>query len=263
MSTQPTDQDSFLAQMGEKLAGWPEPVRRLRQALAQDELVLLCQPILALSNPLMFTMAEVLVRLREEEAAMLPPGDFLPVFEHYGMMPELDRWVVGHVVTQLGLKTGFARFSVNLSGPSVSDPDFAGFIAAQLRDAALPPDALVFEIDESDVLNMSAAAEGIARALKEIGCQVLIDGFGQRAVSFAPLKALRLDYVKVDGRIVRNILRSSGALNKLSAILRVSEAMGIGVIGECVEDQDVLAKLRSLGVPYAQGFGIKRPAPLG
>lgn len=79
MSTQPTDQGAFPEQMGEKLAGWPEPVRRLR----------------------------------EEEAAMLPPGDVLPVFEHYGMMPELDRWVVGHVVTQLESKTGFARLSVN------------------------------------------------------------------------------------------------------------------------------------------------------
>lgn len=127
----------------------------------------------------------------------------------------------------------------------------------------MPPDALVFEIAESDALNISAAAEGFARALKEIGCQVLIDGFGQRAMSFAPLKALRLDYVKVDGRIVRNILRSSGALNKLSAILRVCEVMGLGVIGECVKDQDVLAKLRSISVRYAQGFGIKRPAPLG
>jgi predicted signal transduction protein with EAL and GGDEF domain len=90
----PPSEDQFLEQMSRELAGWSDPLERLNQALERDELQLFCQPILRLRPPRKFVMAEVLVRLREEEALMLPPGDFLPVFEHFGMMPELDRWVV-------------------------------------------------------------------------------------------------------------------------------------------------------------------------
>lgn len=257
-------EDQFLDQMSRELTGWSDPFERLRHALDRDELQLYCQPILALRPPGGFVMAEVLIRLREEEALMLPPGDFLPVFEHFGMMPELDRWVVRHVVRWLaGARPGgFRTFSINISVQTIGEPEFPEFVAAELRNMRVPPAALTFEVEESSVLARAESAVQFAAAVKRAGCKVAIDGFGQRSVSFAPLKTLRVDYVKVDGSIVRNLLRSSVAEQKLKAVVRVGEAIGVGVIAECVEETDILARLKGLGVGYAQGFGIARPAPI-
>jgi len=257
-------ESQFLDQMSQELTGWRDPFARLRQALDRDELQLYCQPILSLRPPGGFVMAEVLIRLREEEALMLPPGDFLPVFEHFGMMPELDRWVVSHVVRWLAAaRPGSLRaFSVNVSVQTIGDPDFPAFVAAQLRSVKVAPAALTFEIEESSVLARTESAAQFAVAVKSLGCKVAIDGFGQRSVSFTPLKTLRVDYVKVDGSIVRNLLRSSVAEQKLKAVVRVGETIGVGVIAECVEETDILARLKALNVGYAQGFGIARPAPI-
>jgi EAL domain-containing protein (putative c-di-GMP-specific phosphodiesterase class I) len=257
-------EDQFLDQMSRELTGWSDPFARLRQALDRDELQLYCQPILSLRAPGGFVMAEVLVRLREEEARMLPPGDFLPVFEHYGMMPELDRWVVSHVVRWVAdaQPGGFRSFSINISVQTIGDPEFPGFVAAELRGMKVPPAALTFEIEESSVLARTESASQFAAALKSEGCKVAIDGFAQRSVSFTPLKTLRVDFVKVDGSIVRNLLRSSVAEHKLKAVVRVGETIGVGVIAECVEETDILARLKALNVGYAQGFGIARPAPI-
>jgi len=257
-------ESQFLDQMSQELTGWRDPFARLRQALDRDELQLYCQPILSLRPPGGFVMAEVLIRLREEEALMLPPGDFLPVFEHFGMMPELDRWVVSHVVRWLaGARPGSLRaFSVNVSVQTIGDPDFPAFVAAQLRSVKVAPAALTFEIEESSVLARTESAAQFAVAVKSLGCKVAIDGFGQRSVSFTPLKTLRVDYVKVDGSIVRNLLRSSVAEQKLKAVVRVGEAIGVGVIAECVEQTDILGRLKALNVGFAQGFGIARPAPI-
>jgi len=254
----------FLEEMDRKLVGWANPAARLRQALERDELQLFSQPILALREPRQFEMAEALVRLREEETLLLPPGDFLPVFEHHGMMADLDRWVVTHIVRLLagGATGGFRRFSINVSAQSLGDASVPAHVGAELRSLGVPPDALGFEIDELDVLQQPQEAARFAAAVKRLGCRVLIDGFGQRSVSFAPLRTLRADYVKVDGSIVRNIGRSEIARAKLAAVVRVGGVIGVGVIGECVEETDILAMLQTMGVGFAQGFGIARPGPI-
>jgi EAL domain-containing protein (putative c-di-GMP-specific phosphodiesterase class I) len=263
-SDTPAGEDPFLEQMNNELAGWDDPLARLRQALSQDELQLYCQPILSLKPPSAFVMAEVLVRLREEEALLLPPGDFLPVFEHYKMMGDLDRWVVSNVLRWLADSPpgGFRRFSVNVSGQTLEDREFPKFVATELLAKRVPSQALAFEVDEKDILARPEAAAAFAQSVKRSGCKVLIDGFGHRSVSFAPLKTLRVDFVKVDGSIIRNILRSEVARQKLTAMVRVGETIGVGVIAECVEDADVLAQLRVMHVGFAQGFGIARPAPI-
>ncbi|MGH8675928.1 MAG: EAL domain-containing protein [Burkholderiales bacterium] len=254
--------ERFLEQMDRQLAGW-EGVSRLVQALERDELVLYAQPILALRGPTaQFPIAEVLVRLREEERTLQPPGDFLPVFEHYGMMPELDRWVVRHVMERLARGSRTAQFSINVSAQTLGDAQFAPFVAAELAKARVAAAALIFEIDENHMLAMPEAAATFAASVKAVGCGVLIDGFGQRAVSFAPLTNLRADFVKVDGVIVRNLRSSEMARSKLNAIARVGQVIGVGVIGECVEEQDTLDRLRAASADYAQGFGLRRPAPL-
>ncbi len=252
----------FMKRMDDQLAGWEQPAARLREALDYDHLRLYGQPIVALQPPGGVAMAEVLVRLREEEARMLPPGDFLPAFEHYRMMPELDRWVVRNALREVERRGAAARLSVNVSSQTLEEPGFVPFVAMQLRVASLEPSALVFEIEESDALDRRATAERFAAEIKTVGCCVMVDGFARRSVSFDPLKSLRADYVKVDGSIIRQVLRGETPLAKLKAIVRVGQVTGVGVIAECVEDQQVLARLVELGVGYAQGFGVRQPEPI-
>lgn len=250
--------------MDSELTGWTDPVARLREALKKNEFELYCQPILALAKGAKdgYAMGEVLVRMREEEKALLPPGEFLPVFEHYGMMPQLDRWVVFHVVQRLSRGSRIPCFTVNVSGQTLQDPDFLPYVEAAAQKYKVALKSLLFEIDESDVLARLDQAARFANGAKTLGCRVAIDGFGRRAVSFTPLKVLRVDIVKVDGAVVRKLLGSDIARTKLNAILRVAEALKIGVVAECVEDQQVLAHLRTLNVSHAQGFGIRKPEPI-
>jgi EAL domain-containing protein (putative c-di-GMP-specific phosphodiesterase class I) len=246
----------------ESLAGWTEPLERLRHALERDELALFCQPIAALTGEVRFPMAEVLIRLREEEKAMLPPGDFLPVFEHYGLMPELDRWVVRKVVQHLARGSRIPRFTVNISGQTLEDAEFPKAVAFELVSVGVRGTALQFEIAEGETLNRLETTVRFANAIRAVGCGVMVSGFGRKTATFLPLKTLRPDYVKVDGAIVRKLLTAPHAESKLKAILRVGEVMGFQVIAEMVEDQDILVRLKALGVGYAQGFGIQQPYPI-
>ena len=256
------DQERFLERMGRELTGWADPVQRLRQALARDELILFAQPIESLQEPGTYPMAEALVRLREEEAALLPPGEFLPVFEHCRMMPEFDQWVLRHVAAAISSGSIVRRFGVNVSGQTLAETGFATEAAAVLARAEVDPSSVVFEIDESDFLAHPDAAERFAAAAKAIGCKLLLDGFGRRSVSFTALKTLGVDYVKVDGVIVRKLATSEVARAKLSTIARVGEVIGVTVIAECVEDRETVSCLAAAGVRYAQGFGIRPPEPI-
>ena len=262
-SPAPVAQDSrFLEDMDRQLVGWDDPVARLRRVLDRNELVAYAQPVVALRGAELPAFAEVLVRLREEERALLPPGEFLPVFEHFHMMRDLDAWIVRCAIDRLARGACLPRLSINISEQTLDDAEFAAFVAAELQRARVDADALVFELDERDALAHPAVTAQFALALKEIGCRTLIDGFGRRAVSFAPLTALRADYVKVDGVIVRKLASSDMARSKLNAIVLVGEATGVAVIGESVESPEPLAQLKAAGVGYAQGYGIQPPAPL-
>jgi EAL domain-containing protein (putative c-di-GMP-specific phosphodiesterase class I) len=256
------DPDKFLEQMDQELTGWNDLAERLERALHNNELLLYAQPIESLRERGTFPIAETLVRLREEEAAMLPPGAFLPVFEHCGMMPELDRWVIQNVIGALAKGSRVPRFSINISAQTLGDAGFSHALAKDLERAGVMPDALVFEIDETDLLARPDAAARFSAAVKSIGCRLLFDGFGRRSVSFEPLKTLRVDYVKVDGVIIRKLGSSDVARSKLNAISRVGEVIGVGVIAECVEDESVIGLLKTAGVGFAQGFGIAAPQPI-
>jgi len=256
------EETQFIKQMDSELLGWSQPAARLREALDHDHFRLYGQPVLALAAPGGIAFAEVLLRLREEEARMLQPGDFLPAFQHYGMSAELDRWVLRHALRSLRAGGATGRISLNVSSPTLDDAGFAEFAAGRLREAGLEPSALIVEIDENDALDRKASAEAFAARMKAVGCALLIDGFARRSVSFEPLAALRADYVKVDGTIVRSIMRSGSAAAKLKAILRVGEATGVRVIAECVEDDKILTSLRLLKVGYVQGYGVRQPVPL-
>jgi len=255
--------DPLMREHDARLSGWTDPVVRMRQALERDEFVLYCQPIAALSGPVRFPMAEVLVRLHQEETSLMPPGEFLPVFEHYRMMPALDRWVVRNVVRHMAQGSRIPHFSINVSSQTIQDASFPGSVAQMIMGSGVPGGSILFEIDETSLLAHPEDVERFGNAVSAIGCRVMIDGFGRRAVTFAPLKRLRVSHVKVDGVIVRKLLTSGSAERKLLAIVRVAEAIGFGVIAEMVEEQDILTRLKALDVTHAQGFGIHQPQPIG
>src|SRR5262245_32121302 len=209
--------------MDSELTGWADPVARLKQAIEKDEFALFCQPILSLAQEGGYPMAEVLVRMREEESALLPPGDFLPVFEHYRMMPQLDRWVVRNTLKRLAAGSRIHAFTVNLSGQTLADPEFMRFVSNQLGIYKVPADRLMFELDESDVLIHQDWATQFAASIRSLGVRLAVDGFGRRAVSFSVIQALGVSFIKVDGGITRKVLANEVARNKLNAVLRVGE----------------------------------------
>jgi EAL domain-containing protein (putative c-di-GMP-specific phosphodiesterase class I) len=254
--------DPLLQKMDDELAGWSEPADRLRQALNKDELALYCQPIAELTGAVRFPMAELLVRLREEETALLPPGEFIPVFEHYGLMPEFDRWVVHQAVAHLARGSRIPRFAVNLASQTIGDAGFPEVVARELAAGGVPGNVLQFEVGEADVLGRLETVIKFSTAIRAIGCGLMVSGFGRRTATFLPLKTLRPDFVKVDGVIVRKLLTAPAAEAKLRAILRVGEVMGFQVIAEMVEEQDILVRLKALGVGFAQGFGVEQPQPI-
>lgn len=245
-----------------RLTGWENPAKRLRDALDHDHFRLYGQPVMPVSPPGTPAFAEVLLRLSEEEERMLPPGDFLPAFEHYGMMAELDRWVLRNALRRLEAGGAVPRLSLNISSQTLQEETFVPFVAVQLRLSGVDPAALIFEIDENDVVDRREACERFAAGVKMLGCGVLLDGFARRSVSFEPLKALVADYVKVDGGIVRAAAVSASAQAKLRAIARVGQITGVKIVAECVEEEPVRATLAQLGVPLMQGFGVARPSPL-
>jgi EAL domain-containing protein (putative c-di-GMP-specific phosphodiesterase class I) len=246
---------------GDSLTGWDDPLLRVREALKNDEFALYCQTMQGLQaggHP----FAEVLVRLREEEAAMLPPGEFLPVLEHYGMMPQLDCWVLRTLAAAVARGSQVPRFAMNVSAQTLQLAEFPKIFAKFAADAGIAPGAILVELEEADMLAYPEEAERFSAGMREAGGSVVIAGFGAKSATFAPVKALRPELIKVDGSIVRRLLKSEAAARKLEAIMRVSGTLGIGLIAECVEEREVLARLREMGVGYAQGFGIARPQPI-
>ena len=244
-----------------EIPDWEEPVERLVQALEQDEFELYAQRIIALDKPKAAPMAEVLLRMRQEEEMLLPPGSFLPVFERCGMMPELDRWVMRRAIARLARGSRVPSLSLNISGQTLSDADFPPAVAAELSRHRVPPASIAFEVLEEDALALPNSVEQFANAARSIGCRLTIDGLGHSPVWLAPVQALKPNYVKVDRVVIRN-LNSQLARGKLDRIVRVGKQLGIGVIGECVESDEVLATLRAAGVGFAQGYGIHVPAPI-
>jgi EAL domain-containing protein (putative c-di-GMP-specific phosphodiesterase class I) len=245
--------------MNQETAHWTDPVAYLRRALAQDQFTLYCQPIAALSGIVVYPMAEVLVRLREEEKALLPPGEFLPILEHYGMMPELDRWVLREVLGRLSAGPEIPRFCVNVSRQTIADPKFPDFFADQLASSRVPADCVVFEIEEADAAAMPSSVRRLCATVGSLGAGVLIDGYGRGEDPVAMLKLPCVQYVKLHDSVTRNIATDEAAVAKINALLALTSARGIAVIAECVECEEVLARLRALKVRYAQGFGICVP----
>lgn len=253
----------YLRAITESILGWHNPEERLKRALADDDFLLFSQRILALKPPIEDRVCmEILLRLREEEDNMLPPGGFFPVAEALGMLEDIDRWVVRHTIAWCTESADDARAPVcciNLSLDALLNPDFPVFVLAQITKHRIPGSRLCFEITEPDVITHPEAVIRFIRALRPQGCLFTLDNFGSVKVSFAHIRDLPIDYLKIDGSIIQNIITSPGDLARARAISLTCQRLNIRSIAQSVESTAVLVKLQEIGFDYAQGFGIAHP----
>jgi PAS domain S-box-containing protein len=246
-----------------------DPRAQLLRALQENHFVLFAQKIqpLAASAPDQHCF-EILLRLQKEMQDLLPPGGFFPVAERHGLMGEIDRWVVRNVIKWCLDKQRsepawqMPVYCVNLAAASLCEPDFALDVRDELQRHEFPAANLCFEISEPEVTGHHAEVRAFMAALRPLGCRFTLDAFGSSKVSFAPLKGLAFDFLKIDGVIIQNILTDPANLAKIRTIASASRKMGMHTIAEFVESDATLAKLREIGVDYAQGFGIGRPGAI-
>lgn len=253
----------YLKSLTEELTGWGNPRERIREAIQKDGFDLYAQEIVALgAGAPIRTLHELLIRMRDEEQNMVPPGTFLPIAERFNMMADIDRFVVRKALAARAAKSAAAAapvLCINLARASIEDPAFPEFVARALEQSGMPGEVLCFEIADADAIACLADAERFARALKPRGCRFTLDGFGRARIGFDHVRALPLDFLKIDGSIILQILRVPEALAKVRAIQRVCKVIGVRTIAEMVESDGSLESLRAIGVDYAQGFGIAQP----
>ena len=261
-------QEQYLRLMTEQLTGWDNPRAMLERALREDQFFLLAQKIVALKpgapDPASY---EMLLRLKQEEESMLPPGGFLDLAESLGMMPKIDRWVLRYVLNWCAarLKSRGAQLPmmcVNLSTRALLSNSFLVAAREEFAAAGVPPRTICFEINERDVIEHRARAESFIAALKPAGCRFTLDAFGSVRVSFSHLEGLAFDFLKIDGIIVDGMLHGRLGPATVKAINIVCREVGIRTIAEFVESKETLDKLREIGVDYVQGFGVARPEPI-
>jgi len=255
------DDDALARRYGEMQ--W---VQRINDGLAHGRFRLYGQRIVPL-GPAGPRFCEILLRLEEPDKAPFPPSAFIPAAERYYLMPAIDRWVIGHALRLLGSRRAGSApedvlYAINLSGQSLCDDQFTEFVIHELNASGLSPGCLCFEITETAaVANLSRAIEFISR-LKAMGCRFALDDFGSGLSSFGYLKNLPVDYLKIAGNFIQDMNVDPVDYAMVEAINQIGHVMGLYTIAESVENSVVLGRLRTLGVDYAQGFGLHEPVLL-
>ena len=247
--------------------GEMEWVNRLHRALAEDRLCLYAQPMHAMHG----TGAEILhhellVRLIDERNELIPPIAFIPAAERYHLMPSIDRWVIRTAFRTLAERraTGDAAamsgtYAINVSGASIGDDQFLDYVRESFARFHIPHASICFEITETTAVTSLSKAADFIGALREPGCRFALDDFGVGVSSFTYLKQLPVDYLKIDGSFVRNMLHDPVDAAMVEAIHRIGRVMGKQTIAESVETPATLEALRSVGVDFAQGNAIAPP----
>lgn len=242
-------------------------IHRLQEAMSNEGLMLYHQPIRALQGGT--SHSELLLRMKGDDGEIITPDRFIPAAERYNLMPEVDRWVIGRTLESL--QVSHARhhpsgttgaFFINLSGNSVSDRGLADYIGEQLQHHGIPAGRIGFEITETAAISDFDCALRLIRDLRSRGCRIALDDFGTGMSSFAYLKSLSVDFVKIDGGFVRNMLKDSMDRAIVEAINNIGHIAGSQTIAEYVENTAICECLKKIGVDYAQGWAIERPSEL-
>jgi diguanylate cyclase (GGDEF)-like protein len=238
-----------------------EAVSRIRAALEHDRFRLHLQTIAPL-RPGGRSHAEVLLRMLDEQGGLLPPMAFIPAAERYDLMPLLDRWVIRHAFLALSMQPPGTSWAINLSGASVCDEGLLEYVLEQRDVSGVALEDVCFEITETVAVANLGQAAALIQDLQAQGARFALDDFGAGMSSFAYLKHLPVDYVKIDGSFIKGILHSPTERAMVEAINQIAHVLGKQTIAEFVEDEAVLACLRAMGVDFAQGYGVGRPQPL-
>lgn len=238
---------------------------RIVQAIDGGEFHLYCQKIIPIKTDTeSYVINEILIRMAEEENNLMPPGAFLPFVEKYKMMTRLDRWVVSYMVQWLSTRKISTKslFSINVSKDTIKDSSFPAFVQDQIQKAKIASNIICFEIEESDALSSPAETLLFTDKIRQIGCRISLCSFNHRRDSLDLLRKIKVDFIKIDGSLVWNILKDQEDLAKVVAINRIARTIKVQTIAELVETDDIILKLREIGVDFAQGFGVATPQPL-
>lgn len=237
---------------------------RIDEALGNDRLLLYQQSIVSLNDTTAHAPhCEVLLRMRSENNHIIAPGAFIPAAERYQRMTAIDRWVIAHTLSFLEAinLTKERLININLSGQSLSDEALFAFVSDKLQQHQIDPQNICFEITETAAIANFQNALAFIDQIKSLGCRIALDDFGSGMSSFSYLKSLQVDYLKIDGAFVRNIVQDGMDKAIVEAINSIGHKAGIKTIAEYVESEDIMEQLREIGVDYAQGFAINKPVP--
>ncbi len=244
-------------------------VSRINKALADNQFVLYGQAIHALNRVAGEEQAphyEILLRMRSGTGYNISPGTFLPAAERYGLANRIDRWVVAQVFEWISAHPGtlaeHCHFNINLSAQSLGDETFEDFMIDLFQTHHLPAENFCFEITETAAIANFGTARQFMHSLREQGCRFALDDFGSGLSSYATLRDLPVDFLKIDGSFIRNILADPVHLAMVRSINDIGHVMGKQTVAEYVQDRETLEQLTTLGVDFAQGFGIGRPTLL-
>ena len=256
----PNDEELALRQ------GEMQWVAKIQEGLVQNRFCLFGQPIVQIADSNEGLHFETLVRYRDQKGHIIPPGAFLPAAERYNIAATLDRWVIATLFEWLAKRPGFlddlSLCSVNLSGVSLSDEIMLDYISNEFSRWEIPTHKICFEITETAAIASLSNANRFIKTLKEQGCKFSLDDFGSGLSSFAYLKNLPVDYLKIDGLFVKDILDDQVDLAMVKSINEVGHVMDKKTIAEFVENEQIFNLLKELNVDYAQGYGVGKPLPL-
>ena len=235
-------------------------VSRINTALELNQFVLYMQPMASLQAN-SEQHCELLIRMQGDDGTLYPPGSFLPAAERYRLMPQIDRWVVVAALAAIARKgANFkAVCAINLSGQSLSQEGFLDYVIAQIKLHKVDAKRLCFEITETAVITNLDKARQFMQALRKIGCRFSLDDFGSGLSSFAYLKNLQVDFLKIDGIFVKSIVGNKIDRAMVDSINNIGHVMGLQTIAEFAENEEVIQVLKELGVDYAQGYGVAMP----
>jgi diguanylate cyclase (GGDEF)-like protein len=239
-------------------------VPRIKQAAKEDKFILYHQPMQGLQDN--FTAhEEFLVRLQGDDG-LIPPFEFIPAAERYNLMPVIDRWVVKHVFEYLQ-KSGHGQDSegmyfINLSGSTLSDQSFFDDIKAWQKEFQVKPERVCFEITETAAIDNLVDAVEFINEIRDLGFKFALDDFGVGLSSFSYLKTIPVDYLKIDGSFVKNMINNEIDRGIVEACNSIAHAAGLITVAEFVESDEIKERLKGIGVDFVQGFGVVKPKPI-
>ena len=247
--------------------GQMEWTPRITKALEEQRMVLYYQPIVHNTHLAdLSSHYEILIRMMDESGNLIPPGSFLPAAERYNLIATIDRWVISEYFRWLAEHPAHLNAlelgAINLSGHSLGDETCLRHIECMLKEYAIPPEKICFEITETEAISNLAKAQSFIRKLKDHGCNFALDDFGSGFSSYAYLKNLPVDFLKIDGMFVKDIHSDAANYAMVESINHIGHVMGRKTIAEFVENAETLQTLNTLGIDYMQGFGIAKPSAL-